>query len=201
MGRARRLAAATSMRRTVCSPGMARIVAGTSSPGSDEGRDPQRPAAPEQRGAGGDEVTANVAETGVRHLVAFERRGSATGSAKPSVTTVTRSQRIARPSKGPARAGHPEAHAAKDGARRAVAAGAIERVLAEDIEDEEERHAGEGLQPLGLEAGDEIDDVDRHEHGQRDQEADQKLPRACRCIRSGSPPISRVRPRDAGGCR
>ena len=97
------------------------------------------------------------------------------GSARPSET-----QRREIPQEGlagiaPRRAGHPEAHAAEDRAGGAVAAGPVGGVLPEHVQDQEQRQAGEGLEPLGREAEDEIDDIDRAEHRERDHEADRKL--------------------------
>ena len=75
----------------------------------------------------------------------------------------------------PARAGHPEAHAAPYRARQPVAPRAIDRELPEQIEEGDQGNAGERLIALGLEADEKIAEIDRHQDRERDQKSDQQL--------------------------
>ena len=108
------------------------------------------------------------------HLVAFERRGP------PWQRQPERERRQQTPQRrlqgiDPARAAHPEAHAAPYRTRQAVAPGAIDRELPEQIEEGNQWNAGERLIALGLETDQKIAEIDRHQDRERDQKSDQQL--------------------------
>jgi hypothetical protein len=124
--------------------------------------------------AGRHEAALQVAIGRVAHLVALER------CARPRQRKAEREADQQGPQAGApriahARAGHPEADTAPDRARQPVAARAIDRELGEQIEEETERDAGEGLQPLRFEAGKKIEQIDRGQDCEREQEPDEQL--------------------------
>jgi hypothetical protein len=65
----------------------------------------------------------------------------------------------------------------------AVTPGAKNRELAEGIEEQKQRQAGERLGPLDLNADQEIDEIDRHQDRKREKKTDQKLPRGAGIFR------------------
>ncbi len=108
------------------------------------------------------------------HLVAFERSRPPRPRQSERQHGQQRPQHRA-PGIGPARAIHPEPHAAPHRARQAVATRAIDRELAERVERDQQRNAGEALVTLGLHSDEKVGKVDRDQDGHREQEADQEL--------------------------
>ncbi|MGY4219231.1 hypothetical protein ACVMFB_005730 [Bradyrhizobium sp. USDA 4522] len=141
-----------------------------------------------------------VAVIGVPHLVAFERRLA------PRQREAKRDHDQHAPERGleridPARAAHPEADAAPHGAGQAVTPRAIDRELAKQIEEGDQRQRGERLEMLRLDADQEVAEIDRHQDRERDQEADQELLAAAGIFRRVAIDLA-VRPQmtaDVGG--
>ena len=79
------------------------------------------------------------------------------------------------PGIGPARARHPKSHAAPHGARRPITPRTEDRELAEGVEEQDQRNAGERLRPLGLNTDKKVCEIDRRQDGERKQKADQQL--------------------------
>ncbi len=77
---------------------------------------------------------------------------------------------------GPARPVHPETHPAPHGAGETVAPRAIDRELAEQIEEQEQRDARKGLVAFRLDADEEVGEIDRHKDREREQKSDQQFP-------------------------
>ena len=111
---------------------------------------------------------------GMAHLVAFERR-SAPWQDQPEREDHQQAPQRRLQGIDPARAGHPEAHAAPYRTRQAVAPRAIDRELPEQIEEGDQGNAGERLIVLGLETDQKIAEIDRHQDRERDQKSDQQL--------------------------
>ncbi|MEY9426334.1 hypothetical protein ABH975_001649 [Bradyrhizobium ottawaense] len=111
---------------------------------------------------------------GVLHLVAFER-GLAPGQRQAERQEHEQAPRHGAERIGPARAVHPEADAAPNGARQPVTSRAKNRELAEGVEADEQRRRGKPLPALELDADQEVGEVDRHQDREREQEADQQL--------------------------
>ncbi|MGY3076282.1 hypothetical protein ACVWZZ_002653 [Bradyrhizobium sp. LM6.10] len=127
-----------------------------------------------KRPAGACEFAAQIAEMGVPHLVAFERRLA------PRQCETKRQEHQQAPQHGaerigPARSVHPEPHAAPDRARQAIAPRAKDRELAEGVETDEQRRRGKTLPALELDADEKIGEIDRHQDREREQKADQQL--------------------------
>ncbi|MGY4433854.1 hypothetical protein ACVWWO_006331 [Bradyrhizobium sp. F1.13.1] len=119
-------------------------------------------------------IAAQIAVMGVPHLVAFER-GLAPRQCEPKRQKHQQAPQHGAERIGPARAVHPESHAAPDRPRQAIAPRAKDRELAESVEADEQRRRGKALPALELDADKEVSEVDRHQDREREQEADQEL--------------------------
>src|ERR1051325_4563415 len=104
----------------------------------------------------------------VAHLVAFQR------ALAPRQRQAERQQReqgpqTGAPGIGPARARHPKPHAAPHRPRRPIAPRAENRELPESVKNQNQGNAGKRFSPLGLDADQEIDQIDRRQDGERKQ--------------------------------
>src|SRR5262249_36443827 len=109
------------------------------------------------------------------HLVAFQR------ALAPRQHEAQRQQskqtpKTGAPGIGPARTRHPQPHPAPYRARRAITPRAENRELAESVEKQNQRNAGKRLGALGLDADQEIYQIDRRQNRERKQKADEELP-------------------------
>ncbi len=137
-------------------------------------RKPHQQAAEEQPPARALEAALKVAVVGVAHLEAFEpghreRIGEAEGEHDHDPPEAP-AHRIAQ-----GRAVLMAAHAAVDGAGEPVAPGAIDGELAEEEQDRKAQRTGELPDRAKPQRCHEQHQVERHQHGDGDQEADQQL--------------------------
>ncbi len=139
-----------------------------------DGEHPQHDAAQQQPRCAALEPAGQVAEEGVAHLESFEprlrgreREAERQNRQRPPEQ---RADRIA-----PGRAGLVKADAAQDRAGQAVAARAVDRVVAEQCQQHEAQNAGRFADHAAAERDDEEHRIERHQDGERHQEAEQQF--------------------------